>query len=77
MYYSRQANVLKEARMSKPIYATPKMDKAESRRIYGELRQTKPTREKEEQLRQADGVYERARQRAQKTAGARGTGTTR
>lgn len=51
--------------MSKPIFATPTMDRAESKRIYGELRETQATGDKAKRFREADGVFERAQKRAQ------------
>lgn len=51
--------------MTKPIFATPKMDRAESERIYGELRKTTPSGAKARKLAEADGVFARAKRRAQ------------
>jgi hypothetical protein len=55
--------------MTKPILATPKMDRAESKRIYGELRMTQASPEKEIRLKRADDVFARAQKRGERVTG--------
>jgi hypothetical protein len=68
--YLAAQNLAGAPAMTKPIFATPKMDRAESKRIYGDLRKTEPaSEEKAARFREADGVFSRARDRAAKAAG--------